>query len=269
MRDALADDARGPEEAALDVRQVHRAAVALADPRLAAVDLRHHRLRVGAERDRVAVAAVRRRELVVGPQRGERADDGRLGAVGEMRVAADHAGVLLERALHPLLELADAHHLREHPDQPFLSQAVLRHRRSFLVRAASCALVVSYARSKICSMGRLRSSSESTSTPQGPSYPSSRQTATYSAIGELALTGKPAAVDHLVEPVLGVLVRAVAELDPGHEPRRDAAQVVGLEPQLAEVPRVEREAAVRRVRALDDRERRVDVVHLTSYGMNS
>ena len=33
---------------------------------------------------------------------------------------------------------------------------------------ASCALVVSWARSKICSIGRLRSSSESTSTPQGP-----------------------------------------------------------------------------------------------------
>ncbi len=32
--------------------------------------------------------------------------------------------------------------------------------------------------------------------------------------------------------------------------------------QLAEVPGVECEAAVRRVRSLDDRERRVDVVHL-------
>ena len=35
--------------------------------RRCAVDLGHHRLRVGAARDRVAVAAVRREELVVGP----------------------------------------------------------------------------------------------------------------------------------------------------------------------------------------------------------
>ena len=132
MRDALADDSRGPEEAALDVREVHRPAIALADPGLAPVDLRHQRLHVGAERDRVAVAAVGRRELVVRPQRGERADDGRLGAVRKMRVAADHARVVLERALHPLLELADANHLREHPDEALTVQAVLRHRRSFL-----------------------------------------------------------------------------------------------------------------------------------------
>ena len=64
------------------------------------------------------MAAVGRRELVVRPQRGDRADDRRLGAVREMRVPADHARVLLERALHPLLELADPQHLREHPDQP-------------------------------------------------------------------------------------------------------------------------------------------------------
>ena len=64
----------------------------------------------------------------------------------------------------------------------------------------------------------------------------------------------------LVEPVLGVLVVAVGELDPGEEARRDAPELVGLEPQLADVPGVDREAAVRRVRALDHRERRVDVV---------
>ena len=104
-----------PRKPRADVGQVHRAAVALADPGLLAVDLGHQRLRVGPERDRVAVAAVGRRQLVVGAERGERADDRRLRAVREVRVPADHARVLLERALHALLELADPHHLRVHP----------------------------------------------------------------------------------------------------------------------------------------------------------
>src|SRR5262245_10428366 len=134
MWDALSDDARGAEETALDVGQVHGAAVALADPGLAPVDLGHERLRVRPEGDWVAVAAVRRRELVVRSQGGERSDDGRLRPVREMRVPADHAWVLLERALDPLLELADPHHLREHPGQQFLRDAVLRHRGSFPLR---------------------------------------------------------------------------------------------------------------------------------------
>ena len=140
VRDALRDDARGAEEAALDVGQVHRAAVALAEPGLAAVDLGHHRLRVGAEHERVAVAAVGREHLVVGLERRERADDRGLRPVGEVGVAADHAGVLLERPLHPLLELADPQHLRVHPDQPLVVEAVLRHWRSFPARrrAARC-----------------------------------------------------------------------------------------------------------------------------------
>ena len=67
---------------------------------------------------RIAVAAVGREELVVGPERGDRADDRRLGAVGEMRVTADHARVLEEGALDALLELADPQHLRVDPDEP-------------------------------------------------------------------------------------------------------------------------------------------------------
>src|SRR4026209_1444554 len=74
---------------------------------------------------------------------------------------------------------------------------------------------------------------------------------------ELAFAGQLAAVDHLVEPGPRVIVRAVRALDPGHEPRRDATEVVGLEPELPEVPRVEGETAVRRVRPLDDLERGV------------
>ena len=114
-RPTMPDVPRKPFETSVEV---HRAADALADPVLAAVDLRHHRLRVGAARDRVAVAAVGREELVVGAEGRDRADDRRLGAVGEVRVTADHARVLVERALDALLELADPQHLLEHPDQP-------------------------------------------------------------------------------------------------------------------------------------------------------
>ena len=118
LGDALADDPRRAQEAALGIGQVHRAAVAAAQPVPAAVDLGHDRLRVGAEHDRVAVAAVGGHQLVVGLERRQRADDRGLGAVGQVRVAADHAGVLLERPLDALLELPDPQHLGEHPDQP-------------------------------------------------------------------------------------------------------------------------------------------------------
>ena len=117
LGDALPDDPRGAEEAALGVGEVHRAAESLAQPGRATVDLGHHRLRRRAEDDRVAVTAVGRQDLVAGAQRGERADDRGLRAVGEVRVAADDAWVLLEGALDALLELADAQHLREHPQQ--------------------------------------------------------------------------------------------------------------------------------------------------------
>jgi hypothetical protein len=64
------------------------------------------------------VATVRREELVVGAERRDRADDRGLRSVGEMRVAADDARVLLERVLDALLELPDAQHLLVHPDEP-------------------------------------------------------------------------------------------------------------------------------------------------------
>ena len=107
-----------PRNPLRDVGEVHRAADALAEPVLAPVDLGHHRLGVRAARERIAVAAVGREELVVGTERRDRADDRRLGAVGEMRVAADHARMLEERALDPLLELPDAQHLLVDPDEP-------------------------------------------------------------------------------------------------------------------------------------------------------
>jgi hypothetical protein len=112
-----ADDPRRSEEAVRDVRQVHRAPEPLAEAIPAPVDLGHHRLRVGAASDRVPVAAVRGEELVVRPEGRDRADDRRLGPVREMRVPADHAGVVLERPLDPFLELANPGHLAVDPDE--------------------------------------------------------------------------------------------------------------------------------------------------------
>ena len=124
VRDSRPDDPRGAEEAVRDVGQVHRAADALAYTVAAPVDLGHHRVHVGAAHDRVAVAAVRREELVFGAERRDRADDRRLGAVGEVRVATDHTRVLQERALDPLLELANPQHLVVHPDEPVAVEIV-------------------------------------------------------------------------------------------------------------------------------------------------
>ena len=45
-----------------------------------------------------------------------------------------------------------------------------------------------------------------------------------------------------------------------------AARDLGLEPQLPEVPSIEGEPAIRGVRALDDRERLLDVVHVDVVG---
>src|SRR5205814_2013927 len=116
LGDALTDDSGRAEEPAARVEEVHRAAVAAAQTVLAAVDLGHDRLRVRPERDRIAVTAVGRHQLVAGLYRGERADDRCLGPVGQVGVTPDHAWVLLERALDPLLELADPQHLRVDPD---------------------------------------------------------------------------------------------------------------------------------------------------------
>ena len=146
LGDALTDDAARAEEPALGVDQVHRAAVAATQPILPAVDLGHDRLGVGAERDRVAVAPIRRHHLVARFHRRQRPDDRRLGAVGEVGVAPDHAGMLFEGPLDALLELADPQHLREHPYEPVVvqlihlrdsSSGVLRSRRRGTARPSS------------------------------------------------------------------------------------------------------------------------------------
>ena len=145
MRNPRGDDPRGAEEAVGDVGQVHRAPDALAQAVPAPVYLGHDRLGVGPARDGIAVAAIGRQELVVGPERRDRPHDRRLGAVGEVRVAADHARVIEERALHALLELPDAQHLLVDPDEPIAVERLdsIRRAHAELLSCPNCEAVVS------------------------------------------------------------------------------------------------------------------------------
>src|SRR3954453_16676378 len=77
---------------------------------------------------------------------------------------------------------------------------------------------------------------------------------------ELALAGQAAVVDRLVDEVVHVLAPPGAQLDPAQVLERDASEVAGRDAQLPHVPGVDRDAAVRRARALDDLQRRVEAV---------
>ncbi len=77
---------------------------------------------------------------------------------------------------------------------------------------------------------------------------------------EVALAGELAMVDGLVDHVGHVLGAAVAQLDPADVPRGDPPDLLGGDPELPEVPRVDGQPPVRRVRALDERERGLEVV---------
>src|SRR4051794_2067293 len=79
---------------------------------------------------------------------------------------------------------------------------------------------------------------------------------------ELPLAGQAAVVDRLVDEVVHVLAPPVAQLDPAQVLRRDALEVVRRDPELRHVPRVDRDAAVRRAGPLDDVERGVEAVHV-------
>jgi hypothetical protein len=170
--------------------------------------------------------------------------------------------VLLEGVLHTLLELADPHHCVNIQVEPLRSTGrsqtpTLLSRREVELRARRLVRAVE----DLVDRETAKLLREDLDAP-GAVVAELAQHGDVAGDRELAFAGQLAAVDHLVEPVLRVLVRAVRELDPGHEPRRDATEVVGLEPELPEVPRVEGETAIRRVRPLDDLERGVDVRHL-------
>ena len=103
-----ADDRERAEQALLDVREVHRAADALAAAGRAAHQLGEARLHRDAARERVAVAAIGDRQVVVVPQRRDRADRDRLLTLAEMGRPLDQP--LHEELLHLLLEQPDLEH---------------------------------------------------------------------------------------------------------------------------------------------------------------
>ncbi len=96
VRNAGAHDARSAEETALDVGEMHRPAEALAQAVRATVNLGHHGLRIAAENQWISVAAIGGKRRITAAEVAQRADDRRLGAIGEVCMAADHAGMLGE-----------------------------------------------------------------------------------------------------------------------------------------------------------------------------
>src|SRR5439155_1012001 len=109
-------DAVGAEVPDRDVGDVHRAALAVADPVGLTVELRHEAAERAALGDEVAVAAVRGEKVVVGSERRAHADGNSLlahGGVEESRNAP--AG---EELTHALLEEPHAEHPGVHREQP-------------------------------------------------------------------------------------------------------------------------------------------------------
>src|SRR4029079_5082895 len=98
-----------PHRPPLAVEDVHRAAATAGGPVLAAEQLGHHVLRVGAAGDRVAVGPVGPDQVVVGTHDGGRADDRRLLADRQVEEAAGLGPLVLAAGL--LLEAADERHL--------------------------------------------------------------------------------------------------------------------------------------------------------------
>ena len=128
-RQPAADDRVRAEVAALDVVEVHRAAVTVRAALDLAVELRHQRVRVRAARERVAVRAMGRAEDVAVLHRGADTDLGRLLADRDMQEAGQLAGA--EALLDLLLETPDQQHLAQEVAEPILGQGAplfdLRH----------------------------------------------------------------------------------------------------------------------------------------------
>ena len=122
LRQAAADDGVRTEVAALDVVEVHRAAVAVRAALLLAVQLGHQFVRVRPLRERVPVRAVRRRDHVAVLERAADADGARLLADRHVQEARQLAGA--EALLHLLLEPADEQHLAQD-----VGEIALRERR--------------------------------------------------------------------------------------------------------------------------------------------
>ena len=110
-REVAADDPVAAHEAAVAVEDVHRAAASAGGAVLAAEQLGHHVLGVGAAGDRVAVGPVGADQVVVRLHHRGRADDRRLLADRQVQEPAGLRTLVLAARL--LLEAADQGHLAE------------------------------------------------------------------------------------------------------------------------------------------------------------
>ena len=110
QRRAAADDGIGAQHALGEVSDVHRAALALAQAILAAVDLLHHPDHVTALGDAVAMTAMGAGDVVCIGERRAHTDRDRLLSGIEVRKAGNLTGRDLD--VQPLLELADGLHSR-------------------------------------------------------------------------------------------------------------------------------------------------------------
>jgi len=128
-RQARSDDRVRAENALARVGNVHRAALALAEPRRLAEELGHGGVEVRSFCKAVTVAAVRRRDPVVVTERRAHTDRDRLLAEGGVNEPGDLSGAieardaLLERAdqTHPGVELHESRflvHLDRHAPSP-------------------------------------------------------------------------------------------------------------------------------------------------------
>ena len=128
-RQPAADDGVRAEVAALDVVEVHRAAVAVRAALDLPVELRHQRVRVRAARERVPVGAMGRAEDVAVLHRGADADLGRLLPDRDVEEPGQLAGA--KPLLDLLLEPPDQEHLAQEVPEPVLGQGAplldLRH----------------------------------------------------------------------------------------------------------------------------------------------
>ena len=109
------DDAVGTEHAAIDIGDVHRAALALAATGRFAADLGHHPVDLHALGNAVSVAAVGAGDEVVVVQVGAHPDGDRFFSGVEMNEAGDQAGG--EILVQPVLEFADLSHPSIDPQQ--------------------------------------------------------------------------------------------------------------------------------------------------------
>ena len=113
--DVGADHAVRAEHPDAEVGDVHRPALAAAAPALAAEQLAHHRLRVRALDQRMAVSAVGGEQQIVALEVGADARGARL--LADRRVQRAGNEPVLERRQRGLLERAHAPHVAEVPGQ--------------------------------------------------------------------------------------------------------------------------------------------------------